>query len=592
MKPPYDLIHAYFMKNISPEDFDRLCTWLEADPKHVDLLVRESVIHEGIHHILTGEKLRQEEGIPAAEVEWTPACPGINDQESILARYGSEDEKQRQIEQYAELQLQRFLAEQEALRRAASSPPSRAPQWPRIDFQAVGRRLNAVLLGAYRSVVVGTLLLALGLTVTIGIQYILSHRVAATVGDSVDARWEMDPPESGLLPGWATLLEGYARLDFKSGARVILQAPCELRLKSTKRVFLGSGQLTVKVPEGLRGFTVLTPTAGLVDYGTEFGVRVDARGDTESHVFSGQVNVRAGKQNRLLTEGLAVRVDTAKNLRVSPLQDRPDYFTRRLPDKNTTGRPTLSYRKPAWIHLDLAHVAGGGDGVEGPCPNFALDPSTGRIHSQIATRSPKGRQGDRHYHAVASLAYVDGIFVPDGNHRPVVSSAGHVFVDCPQTTNSFWSDIGVTRTRQDQYGQGYQLTLDGRDYCTPAHPGINMHANTGITFDLQAIRGAYPDRDIVRFQTTCGLSTMNLTPNDPLVDMWVLVDGEVQFAALGLSRGQYKTVRLSMEPEGRFLSLVCTDGGDWISGDHAVFGEPELALKSKDQTPKPNTNKE
>ena len=63
-------------------------------------------------------------------------------------------------------------------------------------------------------------------------------------------------------------------------------------------MFLKRGKLTAKVAGRAKGFTVETPSATLVDLGTEFAADVDRDGNGEVHVFRGEVIV----QPRSLTD--------------------------------------------------------------------------------------------------------------------------------------------------------------------------------------------------------------------------------------------------------------------------------------------------
>ncbi|MFC1766102.1 hypothetical protein ACFL6U_29000, partial [Planctomycetota bacterium] len=67
MSVPYDLLNAYFLETITAEEFAELSVWLQQDPKHVRILVRESILHKGTHQILVGDELRQHEDLVGAE---------------------------------------------------------------------------------------------------------------------------------------------------------------------------------------------------------------------------------------------------------------------------------------------------------------------------------------------------------------------------------------------------------------------------------------------------------------------------------------------------------------------------------------------
>ena len=68
------------------------------------------------------------------------------------------------------------------------------------------------------------------------------------------------------------LRHGLAELKYANGAAVILEVPARCVLDSPSRLTLQNGRLSAQVPVEAIGFTVCTPTAMLVDLGTEFGV--------------------------------------------------------------------------------------------------------------------------------------------------------------------------------------------------------------------------------------------------------------------------------------------------------------------------------
>jgi hypothetical protein len=125
------------------------------------------------------------------------------------------------------------------------------------------------------------------------------------------------------------LLSGLLELTYDNGAKVILQGPATYTVESPTGGFLSLGKLTARLEKAEAGsnrkseiplppspFVVRTPTATVTDLGTEFGVEVDKRGITTSHVFRGVVEVRLatddgrqGGQTIRLTANQSVRVE-------------------------------------------------------------------------------------------------------------------------------------------------------------------------------------------------------------------------------------------------------------------------------------------
>lgn len=114
----------------------------------------------------------------------------------------------------------------------------------------------------------------------------------AILGESVDAQWasaDFLPREGAALrPGRLRLESGLARVEFYSGAQLILEGPVDLELKSTKRGVVWGGKVRVRATPAA-DFTLETPRSRLLHGGAEYGVQVSAEGDVEVQVFQGEL---------------------------------------------------------------------------------------------------------------------------------------------------------------------------------------------------------------------------------------------------------------------------------------------------------------
>ena len=122
----------------------------------------------------------------------------------------------------------------------------------------------------------------------------------ALLNRMVESKWgrgESDFQEGqALYPGeMMTLLSGQVELLFDCGATVIVEGPAEFSVEKTHQIFLDSGRLVAHIDNGSSGevFVVRSPYSCVVDYGTEFGVKVNVSG-FETYVFEGKVDVREG----------------------------------------------------------------------------------------------------------------------------------------------------------------------------------------------------------------------------------------------------------------------------------------------------------
>src|SRR4051812_8287636 len=143
-----------------------------------------------------------------------------------------------------------------------------------------------------------------------------SNRKVAVLARSVDVQWvdagETHPVGAGLKRGWLRLSHGAVEIDFRSGARVVFEAPAELCLVSGNEAFCRLGRFRAQVPEEAQGFKLTAQGLNVVDLGTEFGLSLHPGGSPEVHVFRGKVELtRAGAGNAALhlLEGEAVKVE-------------------------------------------------------------------------------------------------------------------------------------------------------------------------------------------------------------------------------------------------------------------------------------------
>lgn len=103
--------------------------------------------------------------------------------------------------------------------------------------------------------------------------------------------------EANLPVGTYELTQGLLNLEFGGGVMVYLEAPAHFYSASDKRLVLHGGRLSARVPPEGIGFTVETPDAEVIDFGTEFSIDVE-EGASEVHVFDGLVRVHPGTSDQ------------------------------------------------------------------------------------------------------------------------------------------------------------------------------------------------------------------------------------------------------------------------------------------------------
>lgn len=134
----------------------------------------------------------------------------------------------------------------------------------------------------------------------------------AILAEAKGTRWEnsSQPTEPGskIAPGRMRLVEGIAKLVFRSGTELTLEGPADLELIHHKLCRLHAGTLMAHVPQAGRGFTVQTAYAELIDHGTDFGIRAGEDGSASVRVLKGEVELRhtqGGRPLRLLDDQTA-----------------------------------------------------------------------------------------------------------------------------------------------------------------------------------------------------------------------------------------------------------------------------------------------
>lgn len=140
----------------------------------------------------------------------------------------------------------------------------------------------------------------------------------ALLGMAVDVEWAGRSfiPGEALPKGLLNIRKGTLRLDFYSGARVILEGPARLELISPDLARLDEGKLTAKVPPPAQGFTILNKDLRVVDRGTQFGMSVSGSDDCTVHVFDGEVELQGDVPAATATnlfEGDAVAISAGKS---------------------------------------------------------------------------------------------------------------------------------------------------------------------------------------------------------------------------------------------------------------------------------------
>jgi hypothetical protein len=188
----------------------------------------------------------------------------------------------------------------------------------------------------------------------------------ARVTGQIDCKWPSGelPLKFGdqLAPGQRfQMSHGLMQLTFETGARVVIEGPADFIATTGTEAELAQGRISAAVPHIARGYTVLTPTSEVVDLGTEFGVTVDDSGNSEVHVFNGDVIARPRKNGVSESDFIHAREDEAvqfdgssKDPQHIPV-DRKKFIRRLIPDLAPEQLPPLPVTKnlALWLAAEV-----------------------------------------------------------------------------------------------------------------------------------------------------------------------------------------------------------------------------------------------
>ena len=334
----------------------------------------------------------------------------------------------------------------------------------------------------------------------------------AKLRGTVGARWagtrlELPEGEEFVAGERIELVEGLAEVCFAGGARVVLQGPAIVEIQNENSIGVSVGRIASVVPHEAGGFRVLTAAADLTGGGNEYGAEVDVDGSLVTQVYLGEVNLKyhrgAAETPALqLASGQGAQVDAGTGRTTLLPQPNELHFVRYLPHRET--------------RVNLAEVVAGGDSTA-----KAYHRGISLADGEAVDDYGAPVAGDGKFKTSQSVEFVDGVFIPNGKLGAAqVDSIGRTFAGFPATAGDCWG--GAIMARRPRYESSLpliRLEFHGNNYgyvnwlhitsksdeLTPQGLGlIGMHSNSGITFDLHAIRARYPDKRIVRFRSLVG----------------------------------------------------------------------------------------
>lgn len=217
--------------------------------------------------------------------------------------------------------------------------------------------------------------------------------------------------------------------------------------------------------------------------------------------------------------------------------------------------------------LDLAGMVGGGvkgRGIDLRTGNL----TTGKLgyHRDIQTNRLQRIEWPAEVADADRL--ISWVFVPDGRN-PVPVAAKQEVKGLPATSGHTWDAI-----RNGPLNAQRSTRIGGVDYAERDHSILGLHANSGITFDLQKIRlssglGAMHLTAALGFGADAGAAASH-------ADFTVYVDAERKFQKLKMRKDELTHLDIAIPTAAKTLTLIATDGGDGIGSDLLFLGDARL----------------
>lgn len=222
--------------------------------------------------------------------------------------------------------------------------------------------------------------------------------------------------------------------------------------------------------------------------------------------------------------------------------------------------------------INLADVVGGGNGLGTGKKGRGIDPRSGKLEDRSYTSLDNLAPGQFN---PCDLAMIDGVFIP-ANKKTQISSTELFATELPKHGSQAWDLI-----RNGPVASQFSTTFGSVDFAADGRSMIGMHANAGITFDLENVRRRLAELETdatvsqgVRFRTTVGYGGRTV---DPSAEFHVFVDGE-SVASQRIGRNDAVAIDIPLGPEKRFLTLISTDGGNGYGHDQISFGDPRIIV--------------
>jgi len=226
--------------------------------------------------------------------------------------------------------------------------------------------------------------------------------------------------------------------------------------------------------------------------------------------------------------------------------------------------------------FDLSNVVGGGDGRGNQLPGNESKNAINVETGQFVNGMNFGHSYYNGYNIINGSPFIDGVFIVAGNQ---IASTGVQYNLL--AGDSFHASFDyITNNREP--GGSSALHINDQYY----NSGIGIHAGSGITFDIDAIRSSTNATDI-----TFSSKFFNMGGNTKARGYVVLSDSNsvlTDYYSPLLNAPMtinWYDFSIPISSSTRFLSLMVGVGGDGIDSDHGGFANAFLSIT----VPEPST---
>lgn len=228
--------------------------------------------------------------------------------------------------------------------------------------------------------------------------------------------------------------------------------------------------------------------------------------------------------------------------------------------------------------LDLADIVGGGNGLGTGSLKAGFDVITGSFGTSaqgfLKTDAPNVLRPPILQNGAFPMPFIKGVFLPKGAKEPKEAAALQlapdvVITDFPVTSGQSWD-----RIRNGKVNAQPEARVGNTDYLTTGHSVLGLSSNSGITFDLNAIR-CVNHWGALRLTTAIGFGSRELDFSS-LADFSLYLDSERKVYQQRMTKTESLFLVVEIPDSVRFLTFVATDGGDGIGMDQLFLGDARL----------------